>query len=187
MRFKKTELAGQRFGRLTVIECAGSDKRKHAIWLCKCDCGNYTKVPAGDLSSGNTKSCGCLRIELAKRRGKNATGYKHGETGTNLYKIWTGMKQRCYDSNHPSYQYYGLRQISVCDEWKDNFVAFRDWAIKSGYREGLEMDRRDRNGNYQPNNVRWISKPKHVRKTHKEEKKKKQLQVFKQISVKDEI
>lgn len=169
----KLELAGQRFGRLMVIEYAGSDKNKSAVWLCKCDCGNQTKVKAHSLKSGNTKSCGCIRIELNKRR-----AYKHGGAGTRLYQIWIDMKRRCYSPNCPDYPYYGLRQIEICAEWKDNFAAFRDWALNSGYREDLVIDRKNRNGNYQPGNVRWISKSEHARKTNKEERKAKQLQVF---------
>lgn len=81
----------------------------------------------------------------------------HGEYKTRLHKIWSSMKCRCLNANHPSYKRYGARGISIDPEWKDNYIAFRNWAKLNGYADDLELDRIDVNGNYEPTNCRWIT------------------------------
>ena len=83
--------------------------------------------------------------------------HKHGGSGTRLYKIWQAMKCRCLDSNHPTYRRYGARGITIHNEWVDDFETFRNWATKHGYADDLELDRIDVNGNYEPQNCRWIT------------------------------
>lgn len=83
--------------------------------------------------------------------------YKHGMTKSKLYRVWRGIKTRCFNQNRLDFKYYGGRGIKVCDEWKDNFQAFYDWAMANGYSDKLTLDRIDVNENYEPSNCRWIS------------------------------
>lgn len=82
---------------------------------------------------------------------------KHGMSNTPLYRAWDSMKARCYRKTTAPYKRYGGRGIKVCDEWKYDFIAFKDWALANGYVEGLSLDRIDVNGNYEPSNCRWVS------------------------------
>lgn len=141
---------GQRFGRLTAIKKVGRNT-KGSIWLCQCDCGNETRVNAYNLGRV-TNSCGCICRERAREAHTT-----HGKTYTRLFNIWTGMRQRCRDSALPEYPRYGGRGIEVCDEWKNSFEAFEKWANENGYDNSLTLDRIDADGNYEPNNCRWIT------------------------------
>lgn len=145
----RKDIAGQRFGKLIAIERCGTDKWQNALWKCKCDCGNETVVKCNNLRSGMTLSCGCLKRENA---------LKHGGSHTRLYRIWHGIIRRTEDSKRKEYANYGGRGIRMCQEWRNDFAAFREWALNNGYSDDLSIDRIDNNGDYTPSNCRWVSK-----------------------------
>lgn len=97
--------------------------------------------------------------------------YKHGATGTRLFKIWQSMKERCYREKHKYFADYGGRGIAVCDDWRFDFSAFRDWAIKNGYQDGLTIDRIDPNGNYEPTNCQWLTRSDNTKKAWADRRK----------------
>ncbi|TES88944.1 MAG: AP2 domain-containing protein [Desulfobacteraceae bacterium] len=149
----KLDLRNERFGRLIVIGDSGFrfGNQKAVAWLCLCDCGRVRKIITGDLRQNRTKSCGCLNRELSAKR-----WFKHGEGKTKLYRLWRGIKTRCLDKGSHAYHRYGGRGIKICKDWLD-FILFKKWALKSGYKEGLSIDRKDNNGNYEPKNCQWLT------------------------------
>ena len=144
---------GQVFGRLQVLSLAPERKSANKVWRCACRCGETVLVSGGALNSGNSRSCGCLKRDVA-RAGRVATLTTHGMHDTSTYRSWAAMRNRCSNKNYVSYRLYGGRGVSICKEW-DSFEGFyRDMGDRP---HGTSLDRADTNGNYEPGNCRWIT------------------------------
>ncbi len=145
---------------LGVIYTSETKKYKHRFGIYECPyCSNKFKAQCTHIVQGGIKSCGCLL--------KNNTRFlKHGKSGNNkLYRTWKNMRQRCLNKNNKSYENYGGRGISICDEWKNDYIKFYNWSINNGYEDNFTIDRINNDGNYEPNNCRWTIKNIQARNT----------------------
>ena len=156
----KENIIGMKFGRLTVLKEIEKNKNLRTF-ECICECGGKKNVYKKYLKSGDVKSCGCLSKEHLKK----IQLPKHGFSRHKLYIRFDGIKKRCYNKKDKDYKNYGGRGIKICDEWLNDYTKFHEWALNSGYKKGLTIDRINNNGNYEPNNCRWITNKEQQRNT----------------------
>lgn len=148
------DITGQRFGTLTVLNRA--EGTHEAKWACQCDCGHERVYVGTKLRRGDAR-CKCSK-------GKDRNGLATAEPV--LHSVWGNMKDRCTRPNSKAYPRYGGRGITVCSEWALSFATFCEWAKAHGWQRGLEIDRIDNNGDYEPSNCRFVTKVANCRNKH---------------------
>ena len=128
-------------------------------WECKCSCGRTVLVDISSLLNGNTKSCGCFKVESNRARGRKSATHGHtcNATTTPEWRAWHAIKTRCFNPNNKDFDSYGRRGITVCERWRESFENFlADVGFKPSPRHSIDRYP-DNNGNYEPGNVRWAT------------------------------
>lgn len=145
-----------RAGKRLCPNCGLPDKQKCSCAICG---ALFFKSPTRKSATCST-TCSSTYRSLRCR--------KHGESRTRLHNIWCGMKSRCNGANSViARRYYQDRGITCCREWRESYQAFRSWSLANGYRDDLEIDRRDNDKGYSPSNCRWATRKQQMHNTKK--------------------
>lgn len=147
----KIDQTGKRFGKLYVVGLYGKIGNDRSVWV-RCDCGNEREMGQYKLTKAvkPARSCGCAVLENHPST--------HNLTTHPLYPIWRAMRSRCYNEKSKSYPLYGARGITIGEEWKGDPKSFIDWLETNGYKKGLQIDRKDNDGPYSPDNCRVVTR-----------------------------
>lgn len=132
---------------LGLIYATSTSKEKKRHGMFKCECGNVVRMPIA--AAKRSRMCKQCNVKMASKT--------HGDTGTKLHNTWKNIKLRCYNESHPYYSNYGGRDITVCDEWKNSYETFKEWATSNGYNDELTIDRINNDKGYTPDNCRWVT------------------------------
>jgi hypothetical protein len=151
--------------------------KMRAFWSCVCSCGKDTVKNTLQLTSGIPRSCGCY-VQIRKG---NSTRHeyltKHGMANKHpLYKVWKNMKTRCYNPNNKGYKWWGAKDISICQEWRDDAGLFINWCLSNGWKTGLSIDRIDPLGNYESNNCQFITRSENTKKMNDDKRAKNKVE-----------
>ncbi len=167
--------SGSVVGSRTVLGCPFAigkfgPKKNKTMWavVCRCDCGRISVTQVSNLKCGHGDRCiACHSSRInTKHGGKPST-----RPSEKLHGVWCSMRQRCNSTSCRAYPAYGGRGITVCQEW-DDYAAFRAWAVASGYRPGLTIDRIDNDAGYSPQNCQWMTRSENSKKQHTDKRKK---------------
>lgn len=146
-------LIGKKYGRWMIVKEIDRTNKALRRFLVRCECGKEKGVNFPVLVNGKSRSCGCWKTESIRQRDNY-----HGLKKTLLYGVWINMKTRCYNKKNIKYTCYGGRGITVCSEWKNDFLAFRKFALKNGWNDSLQIDRKDNDKSYSPDNCRFVTR-----------------------------
>lgn len=156
MTIPKKDISGQHFGEWLAVEYVGGK-----YWKCQCSCGNESEVDGSKLRLGLSTRC----------RSCSSKKYDANDYGSRLHSIWANMKRRCLTPSTPAYQWYGAKGITICEQWVNDFIAFKLWALSNNYSPSMTIDRKDKLQGYNPDNCQWITLEENSAKSQAEREK----------------
>lgn len=151
------QFRNKRQGRILIHDVVRMEKRVGRIWSCTCDCGKEFEASTSRIASGGCTECPeCATRHNLERASRELRTHGLGNRRNRIYREWCAMKRRCTCPSDTDYKFYGAKGTSVCQEWLNSFPAFYDWAMQNGYTDQLTLDRINCEGNYNPQNCRWV-------------------------------